>query len=193
MPTGDWHAPEFFLRNIAPFPRTKDAKRWPLRALDIGVGAGRWGFLFRDCMEFRADRYFKQDWVYTVDGVEAFAAYENPVWKYAYNQIDIGDIRNLISKIEERTPYDFVFFMDVIEHLPKEDGLALLDRLVKRTRNRLLISFPDGNQPEAALRQGAVHNNEFERHISLWTKADLAKYDILDQNGACFFAIKGQG
>lgn len=191
MPTGDWHAPEFFLRNIAPFPRTRDAKRYPLRALDIGVGAGRWGFLFRDCMEFRADRYFKQDWVYTVDGIEAWAAYENPVWKYAYNRIDIGDIRDLITQIETREPYDFIFFMDVIEHLPKEDGVQILDRLVKRTKNRLLLSFPDGNKPEQALKQGAVHNNEFERHISLWTKEDLANYAIVDAVPPCFFAIQG--
>lgn len=191
MPTGDWRTVDFFLRNIAPFPKTKGAKQFPLRALDIGVGAGRWGFLFRDCMEFRADRYFQHDWVYTVDGVEVHEAYRNPVWGYAYNQVVIADVRNIIHLIEERQPYDFVFFMDVIEHLPKEDGLALLGRLIRRTKNRLLLTFPDGNQPESALRQGAVHGNEHERHISLWTEKDLAGYEILDRLSVTCFALKG--
>ena len=191
MPTGDWRTVNFFLRNIAPFTRVKLAAQYPLRALDIGVGAGRWGFLFRDCMEFRADRYFKKDWVYTVDGVEVFEGYRNPVWSYAYDQIVIADIRNVISEIENRKPYDFIFFMDVIEHLPKEEGEQILARLVKRTRNRLILTFPDGNQPESALRQGAVHQNENERHISLWTQDDLKPYQIVDSEGPCLYALKG--
>ena len=192
MPTGDWRTVDFFLRNVSPFTKVKQAKQFPLRVLDIGVGGGRWGFHFRDTMEWRADRYQKEDWVYTVDGVEVHETYRNPVWGYAYNRIDIGDVRNLIDEIEQRPHYDFIFFMDVIEHLPKADGVALLGRLIKRTKNRLLLTFPDGNQPEAALKQGAVHGNEHERHVSLWTEADLAGCMILDHIRPCAFALKGQ-
>jgi 2-polyprenyl-3-methyl-5-hydroxy-6-metoxy-1,4-benzoquinol methylase len=192
MPTGDWRTVDFVLRNTSPHTKVRQAKQFPLRALDIGVGGGRWGFHFRDTMEWRADRYQKADWVYTVDGIEVHEAYRNPVWDYAYTRIDIGDIRVLIDEIEKRPAYDFIFFMDVIEHLPKLEGTAILARLIKRTRNRLLLTFPDGNQPEAALRQGAVHGNEHERHISLWTERDLMGYEIIDMVRPCAYALRGK-
>lgn len=109
MPTGDWRTVDFFLRNVSPFTKIREVKKFPLRALDIGVGAGRWGFLFRDTMEFRADRYFKKDWAYTIHGVEVHEPYRNPVWEYAYDKIVIGDIREQIEWIENQPPYDFVF------------------------------------------------------------------------------------
>jgi hypothetical protein len=192
MPTGDWRTVDFFLRNISPFTKVKGVDQHPIRALDIGVGCGRWGFLFRDTMEFRADRYFKKDWKYTVDGIEVHEPYRNPIWDYAYNNIVIGDISKMIDEVMVRPAYDFIFFMDVIEHLPKSAGAAILNRLVRHTKNRLLISFPDGNNQAAALKQGAVHGNENERHISLWTRQDLDGYKVLDSIPPCAFSIQGQ-
>lgn len=191
MPTGDWTSVEFFLRNVSPFTKVREAKRYPLRALDIGIGAGRWGFLFRDTMEFRSGRYYKHEWVYTVDGIEIHAPYRNPVWDYAYNKIDIGNIVDLITRIESREAYDFIFVMDVIEHLPKEIGVNLLDRLLFRTKNRLLLVFPDGNQPAEALKQGPFKGNEHERHQSLWTEDDVIGYNILDSVPPCAYALQG--
>jgi hypothetical protein len=191
MPTGGWQNVNFVLRNIAPLALT--GKITPKqRVLDVGVGGGRWGFHFRDCMEWRADRYKFEDWQYVIHGIEAWPGYRNPVWDYAYNRVDIGPIQDLIGEVEKREPYDFIFFMDIIEHLPKEMGQEMLDRLLKRARKILLVSFPDGNNPHA-LDQGAVHGNEYERHVSRWTVDELiGKYEILDRvenNGAC---LKGR-
>jgi hypothetical protein len=179
MPTGGWQTIPFVLKNIAPLAWTGQFPK--RRVLDIGVGAGRWGFLFRDCMEFRADRYFKRDWCYDIEGIEACEAYRNPLWEYAYDRIDIGPIQEWIFDIEKREKYEIIFFMDVIEHLPKEVGQDILDRLLKRTTKRLLLSFPDGNS-EHALTQGAVHGNEYERHVSRWTVDELVgRYNIVDR------------
>ena len=191
MPTGGWQVYSLVARNIAPHSKVKNPTR--LRALDIGIGGGRWGLLWRDVMEWRAGRYHKSDWVYTLHGVEAWEAYRGPCWDF-YDDILIGSIQDRIDTLIEREPYDFIFCMDMIEHVPKAIGVDILDRLIRHTRNRLLISFPDGSNTKHALKQGEVLGNHYEDHISLWTVDELAqRYDILDRHNNGFAALRGQG
>ena len=54
-------------------------ERQPLRILDVGVGFGKWGHLFReytDINEAEHDpaRYARENWRVQIDGIEGFGA-----------------------------------------------------------------------------------------------------------------------
>ena len=70
-----------------------------------------------------------------------------------------GDIRSFNTDI-----YDLVLMFDVLEHLPKEDSLAIMDRI----RGEQLIFIPLEKEFRA--------NNfetEAQDHLSFWTEKDF--------------------
>lgn len=187
MPTGGFEGIDFVTRHSKQFSRMSRPER--LRILDIGVGGGRWGLLMRDCFEWHGERYFKKDWVCTVNGIEAWAEYHNPVWDYAYNHVRTQPLQDSMEWIENDQPYDLIIFMDVIEHLPKEEGVAILKRLVARCRKQLYICFPWDKKKKPPLRDRAIYGNPFEKHVALWNvQEDLVpNYKVLHytQTAAC--------
>ncbi len=69
-----------------------------------------------------------------------------------------------ISKVEfEPKSFDAVIAIAVIEHMPKEDGLALIPKMEKWARKKVIISTPNG-----FIRHEAIHNNPLQVHISSW-------------------------
>jgi hypothetical protein len=90
------------------------------------------------------------------------------VQRSVYNNI-------IISTIEAALPglldYDVIFMGDIIEHLPKDLGLRIIDGLLLKANSRLIIATPNG--PYA---QGAVLDNEYERHNSFWTVSDFTAF-----------------
>ena len=73
-----------------------------------------------------------------------------------YIQADI-----LEDELDEQ--FDLVTLYGLIEHLPKTDGLKLLDRVERLTRKYILLETPHGFVP-----QGPEFGNEFQRHHSGW-------------------------
>ena len=59
--------------------------------------------------------------------------------------------------------FDLVTLYGLIEHLPKSDGLRLLDRVEKLSCKYILLETPQGFVP-----QGREFGNEFQRHHSGW-------------------------
>ena len=59
--------------------------------------------------------------------------------------------------------FDLVTLYGLIEHLPKSDGLRLLDRVEKLSCKYILLETPHGFAP-----QGPEFGNEFQRHHSGW-------------------------
>ena len=59
--------------------------------------------------------------------------------------------------------FDLVTLYGLIEHLPKSDGLRLLDRVEKLSCKYILLETPHGCVP-----QGPEFGNEFQRHHSGW-------------------------
>ena len=140
----------------------------PKAILDIGVGFGKWGVLFREYLDvWKVDKPF-QERTTRIDGVEAFAEYENLVWK-AYDNILVGDVLNLIPELS-KTKYDLVFMGDVIEHFEKEDAKRLLGEL--NYKYIIIVT------PFHVSEQKIVYGNSYETHKSTWRHQDLPNLDL---------------
>jgi hypothetical protein len=142
-------------------------KARPKKVLDLGIGFGKWGHLFREYGDIYQGRYDKGDWEVLIDGVEAYQGYIKDHQKYVYSNIYLTDIS---SFTETMGWYDFVFAGDVIEHLPKRDAIDSLTRLSSRCAT-LLVSLPLG----LLWAQGVVGGNPFESHQSIWNVREMER------------------
>src|SRR5438445_2272431 len=76
----------------------------PGSILDVGIGFGKWGHLFREYTDIREAeydpaRYQKQNWQVRIDGLEGHAAYITPMHRYLYNEIHLGDAALLMKTL----------------------------------------------------------------------------------------------
>ncbi len=101
----------------------------PGSILDVGIGTGSYGLLLRQYLDIAQLRVQPEDWRVRIDGVEIFEQYENPVWDYAYDDVFIGDIRELVAELSD---YGVVLCNDVLEHLPREEARALVSTLLDK-------------------------------------------------------------
>lgn len=140
----------------------------PRSILDIGIGYGKWGVLFREYLDvWQVNKPYSEKTTEII-GIEAFAEYKNPVWE-AYTDVLIGDINNHLGKFQNKT-FDLLFLGDVIEHFEKEEGLRILEKVSHD--NAIIVT------PYQPLPQGNVYNNPYERHISSWTAEDFPDQDL---------------
>ena len=89
-----------------------------------------------------------------------------PLHKYIYNNIYTENIINLVNNLDYS--YDLVLLIDVLEHFSKEEGLLLLNKLLKKIK---LFSVIPPKKPSP---QQDVFGNAFEIHKSLWKKKELS-------------------
>ncbi|HIJ66611.1 MAG TPA: hypothetical protein HPP77_11750 [Candidatus Hydrogenedentes bacterium] len=141
----------------------------PTSVLDIGCGFGIWGFLSRYCLDIVPGRVNPDSWQVRVDGIEVFEPYIQPHHRALYNSIRIADVRDVADALD---PYDLIIAGDVIEHLDKEEGHKVFERLYGKAVKGLLVNIPIGpgwEHPEA-------HGNPAELHRSQWEIADFDAY-----------------
>jgi len=146
----------------------------PKSILDVGVGFGKWGHLFReytDINEAENDpaRYQRKNWRVRIDGIEGCAAYVTPMHRYLYDHLHLGDACELLRKLRQ---FDLIFLGDVIEHLEKSAGLRLLRDAFKKANKAVIISTPKFETGQADL-----CGNELERHRSLWSADDFRAFN----------------
>jgi len=144
----------------------------PRSILDVGIGFGKWGHLFREYTDINAaerdpHRYRRENWQVRIDGIEGHAAYLTELHRYLYNEIHIGDACELLPKV---AAYDLIFMGDIIEHLDKSKGMELLQVAVAKAIKAVIVSTP---KFETA--QESLCANELERHRSLWSARDFRK------------------
>ncbi len=152
----------------------------PASILDVGIGFGKWGHLFREYTDIIASendpkRYFRDSWQVRIDGIEGYPEYVTDMHRYLYNHIFIGDVRKLASTIDS---YDVIFLGDIIEHVPKHEGIELLNTLISKTKKAIIVSTP-----KFETGQGAMCANELERHQSLWSEQDFALSEVPRRDG----------
>jgi len=139
----------------------------PTRILELGIGIGTYGLLIRNHLEISLERVRPPTWQLTIDGVEVFEAYANPIWDYFYNTVSVTDIKQFVASMGD---YDVVLLIDVIEHFTKEEGLRLLDSTLRHSRY-VIVTSPISDYP-----QGAICGNVHECHISSWGPSDLRNF-----------------
>lgn len=145
----------------------------PKSILDVGVGFGKWGHLFReytDILESEHDpaRYQRANWQVRIDGIEGFPDYITEMHRFLYNDIHLGNASQLIKTLPD---YDIIFMGDVIEHFTLEAGMQFLKDALARTNKATLISTP-----KFETEQDELCGNELERHRSLWGEDDFKKF-----------------
>ncbi len=143
-------------------------KMRPKSILDVGVGMGKWGLLFREYLEgWGFHRYKPSQWELRIDGVEAWEDYIQDWHRVIYNHIYQGDIRQIAHQLGH---YDLVYLGDVIEHMTKPEGHRLLQTL---NYTRAIISTPNFATNKA---HRAKKPNPFQEHKCQWSLADFKPY-----------------
>jgi hypothetical protein len=141
----------------------------PKSVLDVGVGFGRWGILFREFLEIWDNSNYDGNWERVIDGVEIFPDYIKDYHRYFYSNIYIENALEYLRKTDKQ--YDLINFGDVIEHLPKQDGEELI-RLAMDKSRYVLINIPIGKHWV----QEGTKDNPHEAHRSVWYNNDFTKY-----------------
>lgn len=145
------------------------SKRGVSSVLDLGIGMGLYGSVVRQWCDLGV--MVNGKWRTRLVGVEGWSGYRNPLWEI-YDYVFECSIEEAIGGLTDQ--WDAILLMDVLEHFEKPAGEHLITAIRRRLR-------PDGRfyigTPAVWMEQGAVYGNEFERHRSLWTIADLQRLD----------------
>jgi hypothetical protein len=145
-------------------------ERQPLAVLDAGIGFGLWGVLLRQYLDVWSGRIQPSDWITRIDGVEIDPRRVLPHARHVYSEIVVGDIRDVVPRRAAEERYDVILFGDVIEHLPKEDGHALLTAALDLAADLVVVRIPLG---DGWRREG---REEPDHHRSQWYLADFDGY-----------------
>ena len=111
-------------------------------------------------------------------GVELFEPYLQESRKKAiHSQYIKADIRKLELKARS---FDAVIAVDVLEHLTKQEGAELLDRMEEWARKKVIVFTPNG-----FLHQGCCDGDPLQQHRSGWRVEELreAGYKVYGING----------
>ena len=99
-------------------------------------------------------------------GVELFEPYlEESRKKAIHHQYIKADIRKV--EFDSKT-FDAVIFLEVLEHLTKEEGYQLIKKAEKWARKQIILTTPNGY-----LNQDVYDGNHLQEHKSGWDVAEL--------------------
>lgn len=157
MPTSVWRGIEAFIEIVT---KTRSTS-----FLDIGVGNGKWGFLFREYTDVWNERCKKSDWMSQIHGIEIYEPYIQDHQRAVYDRIYHGDASVVIDSLQT---YDIIMAGDVIEHLDKPVGERLVRKLMQRSRRAFIAAIPLGKEWLGS----SPNENEFETHRAAWTLSD---------------------
>jgi hypothetical protein len=141
--------------------------RRPTAILDAGIGFGLWGHLLRQYLDVWSGRIQRAQWTTRIDGIELDPNRVQPHSRYLYSDVYVGDIREEVPRRARDTQYDIILFGDVIEHLPKNDGLELVRAAGLLARDLVVVRIPLGDGWRVEGREPPDH------HRSRWYAADF--------------------
>lgn len=155
--------------DVIPFVLDQVVAMQPRSILDIGIGYGKYGVLFREYLDiWKVDKPYDQR-VTKIVGIEAFEEYRNIVWD-VYDEVLVGNVKELLDDLSKRPMFDLLFMGDVIEHFEKEEAKEIIRKIPHK--HRLIIT------PLVVSEQTAVYKNDFEIHKSSWKWQDFPGLNI---------------
>jgi len=135
--------------------RLPKENRSQMRVLNVGIGSGKSGLACQ--LPFLI---FRQ-----LDHVEIHLPYINEAEKIEWASKEVRCFWTDIRKWKN-FDYDIVLMFDILEHLPKEDSLKLMDKI----KCKQIIFIP----LEKEFRKN-IYEAESQEHLSLWTEDDFKK------------------
>jgi SAM-dependent methyltransferase len=144
----------------------------PDSILDVGVGNGRYGHLFRECFDWNWGRIEKNAWELMLCGVEIDPTYLTPVHEYVYDKIFVCDWFNF----EVQRQFDLIFLGDVLEHWPDGKWRQALEKAKELSKYTIVVS-PNW---KGSLAQQSWHGHHQEKHWSILSPKKVG--------GRCLFA-----
>jgi SAM-dependent methyltransferase len=162
MPLSIWNGMEDALRVII-------AAR-PRSVLDAGIGFGLWGHLLRQYLDVWSGRVERASWQVRIDGIEIDPRRVQPHARHLYDEIEIGDIRDVVPRRAGERLYDVILFGDVIEHLPKDDGLNLIEQSARLAARLVVLRVPLGDGWRTKGRERP------DDHLSRWSVEDFVPW-----------------
>jgi hypothetical protein len=146
------------------------------RILEVGIGWGKYGVLMREYLG-KQDIMEEEDfWKLNLEAVEISYQYTLAFKNKLYSRIYNMDIRDFCKEIDTWLVtyhgWDLIMFIDIIEHLPKEDGVCVLETLLEKSFWLMMVT-PKRLVPQPVQ---LYHNNE--QHVSLWNIDDFSGYEI---------------
>lgn len=146
MPTSSWDRRQWFTDRIA--DTTSEL------VVDVGPGEGTYSIL---------GRHLRWDarWL----GIEIFEPYvDRFMLGQKYDDVIVGDVRDWTPP-----PFGYtILFGDVLEHMPREDAVALL-KLHLECADEIYVSVPIVESV-----QGECFGNEHETHVHQWTYDEMS-------------------
>jgi len=96
-----------------------------------------------------------------------------------YDMCIHSDIRKVRFKPKS---FDTVLLLDVLEHLERQDGTKILEKIETIGRKQIIVFTPVGFQPQA---KSLVNKNPLEAHKSGWSPDEMRKrgYKVRGVNG----------
>lgn len=88
--------------------------------------------------------------------------------KHTHDRLIYADIREVHSM---EALYDACVALDVIEHLPKQDGVELLGSMEELSLKKVVIHTPSGFLP-----QHNIEYQDLQEHLSGWTPEEMRNY-----------------
>ncbi|MCK7512184.1 MAG: hypothetical protein MZV70_54500 [Desulfobacterales bacterium] len=144
----------------------------PESILDLGIGSGFKGAFFREYTDVWDHGVIPKGSGVFLEGVEIFGRMAEPLWDL-YNAAHVGDVLEMVETFrnESMWKFDLVHCGDVIEHLPRSRGLALIGHMEAVARKAAVVVTPVVVRP-----QGTVFGNSHEHHVSQWTGEDFPSW-----------------
>ena len=129
---------------------------------------------------------FSKKLKYTV-GVDIFEpAIEESKKLKIHSEYRVMDCRKIKEEFQEKS-FDCVCALDLIEHLPKKDGLKLINSMERIAKRKVIISCPNGFLP-----QGVYWDNPFQVHISGWEVDEMQNIGYRVQGYGGWKPLKGE-
>jgi 2-polyprenyl-3-methyl-5-hydroxy-6-metoxy-1,4-benzoquinol methylase len=159
------HVPEyhrFVLREIPDLLSGARGQNDELTVLDCGAGRGVWGSLMRGI------RIGEKGTIVAVDVYRPFLKFLKHF--STYDDAALSDVGSLPFK--DRA-FDVVLASEVLEHLPKQNGLKFLQEVERVCKGKIILTTPNGAY-QLGERMHSHHVESME-HRSGWSVGELRK------------------